>query len=176
MGTPITARNVASAISVAWANGLNCYSFAARCNNPGGAGAVACVPGARAGAPVTSAGITIANLFQACVADGFEDVSGGALGIAHKMKTLPACGPGEYLVAVFYDTRRSFHFARQLADGTAQARQWVHKPSAAQDAHNMQSAYFLGTDISNVPWLPTFQFVGYLKAPNAGVTVNRGAF
>jgi len=65
---------------------------------------------------------------------------------------------------------------RQLADGTGQAREWVHKPSAAQDAHNMQSAYFLGTDISNVPWLPTFQFVGYLKAPNAGVTVNRGAF
>ena len=163
-------------ISVDWPDGLNCYSFAARCAVPGGAGPVACVPGAKGGAPVTASTITKASLYQACVADGFEDVSGGVIGSSHKFKNPPKAPLGKYLVAVFYDTRSSFHFARQLADGTPKSAQWVHKPSAPQNAHNMQNGWYLGTDISNVPWSPPFEFVGYLLAPVAGVTVDRGTF
>ncbi len=176
MGVQITTKNGGLALAPAWPNGLNCYSFAAKCNAPGGAGAVACVPGAVAGRAVTAGTITKVTLHQACVADGFEDVSGGVIGSDHKFRNPPACDANHYLIAVFYDTRHSFHFARQLADGSSNARQWVHKPSAAQDAHNMQGGYWLGTDISNVPWGPEFEFVSYLKAPNAGVTVNRANF
>ncbi|MEI6158966.1 MAG: hypothetical protein WCP77_03955 [Roseococcus sp.] len=176
MGEPITARNGGLALTPVWANGLNCYSFAAQEAAPGGAGAISCVPGARGGAPLTSAIITKALLHQACVADGFEDVSGGVLGSDYKFRNPPVCDANSYLVAVFYDTRHSFHFARQLADGSARARDWVHKPSAAQNAHNMQGGYWLGSNISNVPWGPHFEFVSYLKAPNAGVRVNKGNF
>jgi len=174
MGKPI--KSAKGAMMVPWQNGLNCYSFAAKCANPGGAGAVACVPGAHAGAPVAAATITKELLYQACVADGFEDVSGGVLGSDYKFKNPPDCDNAHYLVAVFYDNRHSFHFARQLADGSANKLQWVHKPSAAQDAHNMQNNWYLGTDISNVPWGPYFEFVGYLRAPTAGVAVDRAAF
>ncbi len=176
MGVAITAKNGAMALAPAWNNGLNCYSFAAKCANPAGAGLVSCVPGVRGGRAVTAQAITPTLLHQACVADGFIDLSGGVLSNAHKFRNPPASRIGHYLVAVFYDTRGSFHFARQLADGTANAQQWVHKPSAAQDAHNMQGNYWLGTDISNVPWGPYFEFVSYLGAPNAGVAVNVGNF
>lgn len=176
MGEPVTDRNGGLGIQVAWANGLNCYSFAAKCAAPGGAGAIACRPGARGGVALSAGNITKVLLHQACVADGFEDVSGGVIGSDHKFRNPPACDANHYLIAVFYDTRRSFHFARQLADGTARARQWVHKPSAAQDAHNLQSGWYLGLDISNVPWGPTFEFVSYLRAPYAGLMVDRGAF
>jgi hypothetical protein len=162
-------------INVVWPTGLNCYSFAAKCTNAGGAGNVACVPGARAGAPVTSATIDPRRLYEACVADGFEDVSGGVLSNAYKMQNPPAPRDGSYLVAVFYDTLHSFHFARQLADGSAKKLEWVHKPSAQIAPSNTQGNYSLGTDISNVPW-GRFQFVAYLRAPNTGVTVNRGNF
>lgn len=169
-------KNGNGGIAVDWPDGLNCYSFAAKCVNPGGAGPVACLPGAKAGSPVTTANITKTSLYQACVADGFEDVSGGVIGSDHKFKNPPTCPQGKYLIAVFFDTRNSFHFARQLSDGTPKSLQWVHKPSAPQNAHNMQNAWYLGTDISNVPWRPPFEFVGYLMAPLAGVTVNRGTF
>jgi len=164
------------AIMVPWTNGLNCYSFAAKCDMPGGTGAVSCVPGARAGASVTAVTIDKKSLYHACVADGFEDVSGGVIGSDYKFKNPPHCDNAHYLVAVFYDNRHSLHFARQLADGSKNQRQWVHKPSAVQDAHNMQNAWYLGEDISNVPWGPYFEFVAYLIAPLSGVTVNRAAF
>lgn len=174
MAELITAKNAGKIVGVRWPNGLNCYSFAAKCDNPGGAGAVACVPGAKAGAPVLQAGINARTLWAACIADGFEDASGGVLSNAYKMANPPVCGGHEYLVAVFLDTRGSFHFARHL-DNSAK-RAWVHKPSAVQDAHNMQGGYYLLNDISNANWAPYFSFVGYLKAPMAGITVNRGAF
>lgn len=163
-------------IGVPWNNGLNCYSFAAKCVNPARAGAISCVPGVHGGAPVAAATITKELLFKACVADGFEDVSGGVLNSAHKLQNPPGWDDNHYLVAVFDDTRHSFHFARQLADGSKKKRQWVHKPSAAQDAHNMQGGWYLGENISNVPWGPYFEFVGYLRAPNVGVAVDRGTF
>jgi len=163
-------------LSVPWRTGLNCYSFAAKCANPAGEGLVACVPGVKGGKPVTNKNIDKTRLFQACVADGFEDVSGGVIGSDYKMKNAPKAPPGKYLVAVFYDVLKSFHFARQLADGGANAAQWVHKPSAPQDAHNIMNRYYLGTDIGNVPWGPQFEFVGYLLAPTAGVMVHKGNF
>lgn len=176
MSKPITARNQDKLIAAPWPNGLNCYSFAAKCQNPGGVGLVACVPGAVAGAPVSAATITPELLFRACVADGFEDASGGVLSSQHKFSNLPPSVAGKYLIAVFYDARRSFHFARQVGDGTLATRQWVHKPSAAQDAHNMQGGHVLLEDPSDAPWGPHFQFVGYLRAPQNGLTVNRSAF
>jgi hypothetical protein len=161
MGEPITANNGAKLLSVNWPNGLNCYSFAARCQNPGGAGRIACLPGAKAGKPITQQ-FTRKDLVDACFADGF-DYSGWAGGGPQ-----PACPSSHYLVAVFLDQRNSFHFARQ-----DEQRQWVHKPSAAQNAHNMQNQYILGTDLSNVPWQP-FTLIAYLRAPWAGVAVARG--
>jgi hypothetical protein len=160
MGEPITASNGAKLISVDWPSGLNCYSFAARCRNPGGAGKIACLPGAKAGKPITQQ-FTERALVDACVADGF-DYSGWAGGAQ------PACPETHYLVAVFLDQRQSFHFARQ-----DEKRQWVHKPSAPQDAHNMQGGYILGTDLSNVPWQP-FRLLTYLRAPWTGVAVAKG--
>lgn len=174
MAELITAKNANKIVGVQWPNGLNCYSFAAKCQNPGGAGPVACVPGAKAGAPVLQAGITAQTLWAACIADGFTDASGGVLLNNYKMANPPPCSGAEYLVAVFLDTRNSFHFARHL--DASPKRMWVHKPSAVQDAHNMQGGYYLLDDISNATWGPYFKFVGYLKAPMAGVTVNRGAF
>jgi len=77
------------AIMVPWTNGLNCYSFAAKCDMPGGTGAVSCVPGARAGASVTAVTIDKKSLYHACVADGFEDVSGGVIGSDYSSRTRP---------------------------------------------------------------------------------------
>ena len=167
--------NAKDLINVVWATGLNCYSFAAKCANPAGAGSVACVPGAKVGAAVQAATISPANLYRACVADGFEDVSGGVMSSAYKMQNPPAPKAGTYLVAVFYDPLHSFHFARQLADGSAKKLEWVHKPSAQIAPSNTQGNFSLGTDISNVPWA-RFQFVAYLRTPNAGVAVNRANF
>ncbi len=116
LGTKI--KSGKGAIMVPWTNGLNCYSFAAKCDMPGGTGAVSCVPGARAGASVSGATIDKKSLYGACVADGFEDVSGGVIGSDYKFKNPPHFDNAHYLVAVFYDNRHSFHFARQLADGS----------------------------------------------------------
>ena len=37
-------KNGKGLIGVPWNNGLNCYSFAAKCANPAGAGAISFVP------------------------------------------------------------------------------------------------------------------------------------
>lgn len=175
MAVKITTGNLSKGMEVEWANGLNCYSFAAKCDNPGGGGLISCLPGARGGRAVTQGTITPISLHNACVADGFIDVSGGVISSNNKFKNPPVCEPTNYLIAVFYDTRRSFHFARQLADGSKNKKKWVHKPSAAQDAHNMQNGWYLLDDLSNAEW-GNFEFVSYLKAPNAGLTVNKGTF
>lgn len=175
MGKPY--KNANDIINLVWPNMLNCYSYASKCTAPGGGPATQqCVPGARGGTPVATATITKSLLYQACVADGFEDVSGGVIGSQHKFENPPRPIAGHYLIAVFYDTRRSFHFARQLADDGPKSLEWVHKPSGSQPPSNVHNGWYLGTDISNVPWGPFFEFVGYLRSPNAGRTVNRAAF
>src|SRR6266478_4587779 len=103
MGEPYSAANASKAINVEWPNGLNCYSFAARCRSPAGTGLIGCLPGAKAGKGVTQAGLTARALVDACIADGF-DYSGWAGG------PQPACWPSHYLVAVFMDDAHSFHF------------------------------------------------------------------
>src|SRR4029077_4147800 len=99
----------------------------------------ACLPGAKAGAGVKQATLTARSLVDACIADGFDYTGWGG-------GPPPGCAASHYLVAVFMDARHSFHFARQ--DEIAKVRQWVHKPSAAQGAHNLQNNYLLGTDLS----------------------------
>lgn len=160
MGEPFnTARWIKD---IKWPEGLNCYSFAANCKEPMGTGLTACLPGAKAGFPLKRM-FERKALVDACIADGF-DYTGWAGG------PQPTCQQTHYLVAVFIDKVNLFHFARQRED-----RQWVHKPSAAQDPHNMQGGYLLGTDLSNVPWQP-FTLITYLCAPWAGVAVAKGDF
>jgi len=171
----IAKGNLNKGVEVAWENGLNCYSFAAKCAAPKGSGLIACLPGAAGGQPVTQSKITPVTLHNACVSDGFIDVSGGVISSDYKFKNPPTCESTNYLIAVFYDTRKSFHFARQLADGSINKHKWVHKPSAAQSAHNMQGGWYLLDDLSNADW-GNFEFVSYLKAPNAGIAVNKGTF
>lgn len=166
MGEPF---NAARLINVPWPDGLNCYSFAARCDRPKGftpgmeipKGVYYCLPGAKAGVPVRQ-GFKPKALVDACIADGFDYTGWGG-------GPQPPCPESHYLMAVFTD-RNSYHFARQERDG-----QWVHKPSARQLAHNMVNSWLLGTDLSNVPWAPAV-LITYLRAPWSGVVVASGSW
>lgn len=159
---------------VPWSNGLNCCSFAAKCDTSGGRGAVSCVPGARAGVSVTAATDGMESLYRACVADGFEDVSGAMIGSDYKLKNLPNCDKAHHLLAVFYDNRHSFHFARQLADGGQNRQQCVHRASAAQDADNMQNDWYLGEDILLTALLRKGARTGLCRArPSSGRSAQR---
>lgn len=154
--------------------GGNCYGFAANCAHPGGAGKRP-TPGAKVGRACQEPYDPV-EVFKACVADGFVDMSGGVMCSNYKMAKAPDPPTNHYLVAVFVLEKKNsklgstdFHFVRQETGGG----NWIHK-MGPQDACNWDEKFQeMGKDLSKAD-MGGYTFVGYLAAPNAGVPVSFG--
>jgi hypothetical protein len=152
----------------------NCYAFAANDPAPKGQGKRP-RPGAKMGKPCPEP-YNADGVFQACVVDGFLDMSRGKLCDAGQMANPPKPPPNYYLVAVYVlEAKNSkigttdFHFVRQEM-GTGN---WIHK-MGPQDACNWDEDFKeMGPDLSKAN-MGGYTFVGFLAAPHFGVAVELG--